>query len=102
MDADSMDEWVFICKAHKFQHEVHYVPVNLNGRKWSQGFTMCLPIDLGPDSNLVESKDNSGLGGDRQLARVLRTSQEILENGLMATKVHDTSKSEEKMKRRSQ
>ncbi len=92
MDANSMDEWIFICKAHKFQHEVHYLPDKFNGWKWWQGFTMCLPIDLGPDLNLIESKDNAGLGGDQQLTRFLQISREIVKNGLMATKVCDKSK----------
>ncbi len=101
MDSNSMDKWILICKAHKFQHEVHYLPDKFNSWKWLQGFTMCLPIDLGPDLNLVEPKDDAGLGGDQQLTRVLQMSIEILDNGMMATKVHDKSKSEKNTKRRS-
>lgn len=73
----------FICENHKFQDEVHYVEVGHNGKRWRQGFTLTLPVDIGPKSSQIESTTSKGLGGDRTMKRILDESKAIMDRGFL-------------------
>ena len=91
-----MSEWLHCCENHTFQQEVHYVGVKSKDQKWSQGFRLNLPIDIGPASNLNKSTESKGLGLDRQLRKVLELSKKIMQKGFVsrATGVEPPKKKE--------
>ncbi len=84
IDEDCMEEWIYCCERHTFKEETQYIDVEYNGKSWSQGFKMILPIDIGPKSTMNESSQSLGLGSDRQLQRVLVESQEIMKKGFVS------------------
>jgi hypothetical protein len=71
-----------ICSNHKFNNERKSVRVTYNGREWMQRFVLTLPEDNGPKSSRNESTTSKGLGGDREVKRVLDESNAIIEHAL--------------------
>ena len=76
-----------MCERHKFQHEMHYISIMYKRKGkdddkkdgWSQGFELTMSVDIGPRSTMDESTKSVGLGSDREVHRVLKQSQEIMQ-----------------------
>jgi hypothetical protein len=71
-DVDNVDELTM--------DERKSVHVTCKGHEWHQRFILTLPEDIGPKSSQNESATSKGLGGDREVKRVLDESNAIIEH----------------------
>lgn len=71
-----------VCEMHQFEEKSHSISVNdNNGKSWTRSYKLTLPMDFGPKSNQHEPKDSSGMGADRQLARLLKPVMDTIQEG---------------------